>query len=138
MTVMMHDAVNLLSGATKEAYVKGELADLAFADDTLLLGVSAQHVEEFLRAISESAQRYGMSLHYGKLQLLGVNNSTAVKTPAGGTVDAGNEVKYLGTALTSDGRAQSELARRIGMARGDFRTLAKVWRHSTLNRSRKL
>jgi len=33
---------------------------------------------------------------------------------------------------------RSELNRRIGAARGDFRTLAKVWKHSNLSRDRKL
>jgi hypothetical protein len=138
MTVLMHDAVQQLSKPAKDAYEKGDLADLTFADDTLLLGVSAPHVEEFLRAVSVAAQQYGLSLHYGKLHLLGVNNSTSVRTPIGGKVEAAQGVTYLGTLLTSDGRINTELARRIGMARGHFRVLSKVWLHSTLNRPRKV
>ena len=67
MSALMHDAVSMLSQPAREAYRKGDLADLAFADDTLLLGVSPAYVTEFLGAVSAAGQRYGMSLHYGKL-----------------------------------------------------------------------
>ena len=40
MSVLMHDAVSSLSPAAREAYHKGDLADLAYADDTLLMGAS--------------------------------------------------------------------------------------------------
>ena len=38
----------------------------------------------------------------------------------------------------ADGRIGSELSRRIGMARRDFNTLQKVWRHSSVTRVQKL
>ena len=47
MTVLMHDAVQQLSKPAKDAYEKGDLADLTFADDTLLLGVSAPTLKNF-------------------------------------------------------------------------------------------
>ena len=126
MTVMMHDAVAILDGPALEAYRKGELADLTFADDTLLLSTSSAHLQKFLSAVSISGQRYGLELHYGKFQLLGVNTLEATETPVGGTVEPEQQICYLGTTLGSDGRASGEIARRIGMARGDFRVLSKV------------
>ena len=47
-------------------------------------------------------------------------------------------MEHLGASLSNDGKMSAELNRRIGSARGDFRALTKVWRHSTLNRDRKL
>ena len=47
-------------------------------------------------------------------------------------------LKYLGSALSADGRLHHELARRMGAALADFKTLAKIWNHSTLSRRRKL
>ena len=114
------DAIGLLSKSSKDAYDKGDLADMTFADETVLLGVSALHVEDFLRAVSVAAQRYGLSLHYGKLHLLGVRSSTAIRAPIGGKVEAGQDDGYLGTVLAGDGRSTTELARRIGMPKRDF------------------
>ena len=68
MTVLIHDARANLSqqvGAT-------QAEKLLYADDTLLLGVSAVHVAEFASAVSRVGQNYGMQLpvHWGKTQAL--------------------------------------------------------------------
>ena len=39
---------------------------------------------------------------------------------------------YLGASLSADGRVDSEVARRIGAARADFRALQRVWAHASL------
>ena len=79
-----------------------------------------------------------MALHYGKLQALGVNTSLSIPTPAGGCVDLQAAFLYLGTMLHSDGCVSGELCRRLGMAKGDFSALSKVWKHSNLSVRRKL
>ena len=45
---------------------------------------------------------------------------------------------YLGSILTSDGKSNRELSRRIGSSKADFDALAKVWTHSSLTWTRKL
>ena len=52
MSALMADSVAQLSEGALEAYHKNELADIAYNDDTLLLGTSAVHVEEFLQLLS--------------------------------------------------------------------------------------
>ena len=47
-------------------------------------------------------------------------------------------MNYLGTHLSNDGRIDSELNRRIGILKGDFQALQKIWKHSALGRVRKL
>ena len=89
---------------------------------------------------STAGQRYGLSLHYDKFQLLHVGSpsDSNVKMPDGRELDAKNEMTYLGTVLSADGRVSNELSRRIGLARGSFRTLCKIWNHTSLTRKRKL
>ena len=43
-TVLLHDAVGTLSANTKTAYERGDLADLVYVDDILLIGVSANQL----------------------------------------------------------------------------------------------
>ena len=45
---------------------------------------------------------------------------------------------HLGALIADDGRIGSELARRLGAASADFRALSRIWRHSSLSRTRKL
>ena len=75
MTVLMHDAKQMLSDAARVAYEKGDLADLVYADDTLLFGVSSKFLEEYLWAVAAAGRRYGLELHTGKLQLLHINSN---------------------------------------------------------------
>ena len=130
MTVLMHDAVNLLSPAARAAYEKGELADLVYADDTLLLGVSSAHMTEYLQAVASAGELYGMELHNGKLQLLNICCTTSITKPNGEALEPQAEMHYLGTALAETGRLDSELGRRIGQAKREFRLLSQVWGHS--------
>jgi hypothetical protein len=68
MSAVMHDAVKLLSPPAREAYEKGALADIVYADDTLLIGASAKHVQEFLRAVAAAGRTFGLQLHEGKFR----------------------------------------------------------------------
>ena len=45
---------------------------------------------------------------------------------------------YLGGLISKDGRVDSELSRRIGIAHGEFRKLKQAWGHASLSRSQKL
>ena len=45
---------------------------------------------------------------------------------------------YVGTVLTFDGLPGHELSRRIGIAKGDFMALEKIWQYLPLNIARKI
>ena len=100
------------------------MADIVYADDTLLLGAYAKHVEEFLRAVSGAGRAYGLELHEGKFQLLQVTCSERVQDSSGHAISNASKMTYLGAILAADGRMGSELSRPIGMAKGDFRYLS--------------
>ena len=67
-----------------------------------------------------------------------MNSLGTLRSTAGQTIEQRQHMIYLGALVTDDGRVHSELARRIGAANADFRALSKVWRHSSLGRTRKL
>ena len=120
MSAVMHDAVGLLSADARAAY------------DTLLIGASSKFLHEFLRAVAAAGHAYGLELHEDKFQLLQINCKDVVRNVSLDPISASPSLSYLGASLSSDGRAGSELSRRIGAAKADFRSLCKVWRHSCL------
>ena len=138
MTVLMRDAADKLPPGDQELLRQGSLAELLYADDTLLLSVSADSLERFLAAVSSAGSTYGLELHWGKLQLIKVRCSTAVHRPDLSTIEPQSNLLYLGSLVSDDGRISSELARRLGMASGEFRKLSRLWRHSRLGRARKI
>ena len=138
MSVIMHDAVGMLSPPAREAYRKGALADIVYADDTLLLSVSPKFLQEYLSCVTAAGQLYGLELHSGKLQLLSIRCHTSLRCSDGTDVTATDKMEYLGTCLDSEGSMQSEVCRRLGAAKSLFRTLSKVWASSTLTCKAKL
>jgi hypothetical protein len=138
MTIIMSDARDQLTNADKELLEKGCLAELLYADDTLLLSVSSCSLERYLAAVAVSGARFGLELHPSKFQLMQIRTDEQVRRPDGSMITPATNMVYLGTLLTDDGRVAHELARRLGMASAAFRTLSKVWRHSSLSRTRKI
>ena len=131
-------AVALLNEEDRELLKRGCLAELLYADDTLLLSVNPASLERFLVAISETGAKYGLQLHMGKFQLLQVRATDIVCRLDGSGIDSKSEIAYLGCTVSEDGRISGELARRLGIAGKEFKELQRVWKHSSLGRARKL
>ena len=47
-------------------------------------------------------------------------------------------MEYLGALISKDGRPDSEISRRIGIASADFRALCKLWSHANVSKRDKL
>jgi hypothetical protein len=63
MSVLLHDAVAELGAEAKAVHARGDLAELIYADDTLLYSSVDAHVTDYLRAVATVGRRYGMELH---------------------------------------------------------------------------
>ena len=138
MTVLMHDAVSNLDVSSSAAYNRGGLADIVYADDTLLLASSDHRLQEFLSKVADAGRLYGMELRWDKFQLLEVQCRASILTPTGERIEAKPGIDYLGSVLSHDGLPGHELGRRIGMAKADFLQLQKVWKHFALPTIRKI
>ena len=79
-----------------------------------------------------------MNIHWGKTQAISLGSSRPLQQPDGTPIEDANSLIYLGGQLDKDGRVESELSRRIGLACGEFRSLQKLWGHSGISRRDKL
>ena len=95
-------------------------------------------VEKLAKAIEKAGSWYGMSLHWGKTQSLAVCSTSVLRDTTGKKIQDTGSLLYLGGLLTSHGRADSEVSRKLGTAKGDFDKLQTVWRHANISRSRKI
>ena len=84
----------MLSPAARLAYEHGDLADVIYADDTLLVGACAQHVEEFLRAVAAAGRIYGLDLHEKKFQLLQVGCADTIRNTKFDSIVAGPSMSF--------------------------------------------
>ena len=79
MTVLMDIARKDLGPLAAQAFVEKNLFDILYADDTIILGTSAPHVEEFAAAVERAGLEFGMSLHWRKTQALSVCTETRLQ-----------------------------------------------------------
>ena len=138
MTVVMADAASSLPGEDQTLINTGSMAELLYADDTLLMSVGAPSLQRFLAAVCDAGAACGLQLHWGKLQLVKIKVDDDIRRPDGTIIEASDEMAYLGTVLRADGRFSPELARRLGMAGADFRSLMQLWKHTSIPRQKKL
>ena len=116
MTLVMHDAVGMLSPLCSDAYKRRELSEALYADDTIIFGSSAEFVQEYAQAVQTVGARYGLALHWGKTQALSVGTEQCLRRPDGTAFDKADFLEYLGGLISRDGRADSEISRKIGRA----------------------
>ena len=87
MTVLMHDAYAALGREARAAPDRGDLYDILYADDTLVMRTNATDVEQLTAAIGSAGQQYGMQLHWDKFQALSVCTAKKLKRPDGTQLD---------------------------------------------------
>ena len=114
VSVLIHNGYDLGDGRrevfTDTATENGKLADLLYADDTLVMGESADHVSEYGGAIEKAGAMYGMSLRWKKTQALSVCTEDRISRPDGSLVEENGSLEYLGTLLTADGKVDSGIS----------------------------
>ena len=138
MTIVMEDARKRLGASARHACSKGDLSDALFADDTLLISVSAKHLEEYMAAITYCGAQYGLQVHWGKVHLLNVQSKETVRTALGDILALVASTVYLGSCISANGRFACEIARKIGSASAAFNGLQAAWRHTAIHRLRKI
>jgi hypothetical protein len=138
MTVIMFDATAKLGVAAAEAYRQDTIYDILYADDTLLLGTSADNDSELAAVVERIGADYGMTLHWGKTQALAIGTDDGISAPGGGKLQAATSLQYLGAVINRDGRLDSEVSRKVGIAKSDFRELSKLWNHANVPVKEKL
>ena len=136
MTVALQDARRMSQlEETQDLIVT---PDLVYADDTMLLGSSAQTVQKYLDNVIAVGRTYGLELNLQKTVLLRVRATDDVFGSDGVPLTVKNEALYLGGQISCAGEATAEISRRLGEGRRSFHILAAVWKHANISRQRKL
>ena len=68
----MEDVRAQLSTLAQKALQQDHLFEILYAHDTLLVGSTPQLVGEMAAAVEAEGNKYGMSLHWGKIQAISV------------------------------------------------------------------
>ena len=77
-------------------------------------------------------------MNWKKIELVPVRSACSISDPDGNALVCKEAFTYLGAQISCDGRIDSELSRRLGLATADFKVLRRFWNHANLSINRKL
>ena len=133
---MMQDVFQRVQLEDEPAYVVTR--DLLYADDTLLASRHASNLQRLLAAVVEEGARYGLELNWSKTVQMQISTQECITIPGGDAIKCVRQAVYLGGLVTCDGRAKSEISRRLGECGRLFDTLHGLWAHASVTQVRKL
>ena len=116
--------------------------NLRYADDTVLISDSRDQLQEILdKVVEESAER-GLSINCKKTECMVVSKKLDVPdcqlTVGEREIKQVEKFSYLGSLITSDGRSDSEIKKRIGMSKAIFEKMGKILKNRKLSMKTKL
>ena len=86
----------------------------------------------------DEGSRYGLELNWEKTVSMNILNDGVLTQPNGEPVKRVSQAVYLGGMISSVATAAPEVSRRLGEARGSFKSLSQCWSHANITRQRKL
>ena len=73
----------------------GEISELMYADDTLILAVNNEDAETYMQCIEQGGRMYGFQLNWNKLEVLPVRCEARIKKPNEDNVVSKGSLLYL-------------------------------------------
>ncbi|XP_033100211.1 uncharacterized protein LOC117103716 [Anneissia japonica] len=105
--------------------------NLRYADDTALLAENESDLQDLLTAVNTEGERYGMNINVSTTKVTVISKNEVIPVAnisLNGTVlQQVSNVVYLGHMITSDGKCETEIKRRIEIARGVFENMSKIF-----------
>ncbi|KAI5726285.1 hypothetical protein M8J77_026528 [Diaphorina citri] len=113
--------------------INGEIVNnLRYADDTLLIASSEEDLKYLLTNLFQVCQKYGMKINMKKTKVMCVSKKENKRMNViinGEKLDQVEKYKYLGAEITTDGRCETEIIKRINLTKRAF------WNHKDLMKS---
>ena len=108
--------------------------NIRYADDTVLIADSQEKLQKLLTKLSKVSEEKGLSINLSKTKILVASkkddppkcNITLNRNETTSKIKQVNEFEYLGSLITSDGRSEKEIKRRIGIAKSSFNNMKNI------------
>ena len=130
-----------MEGSETGAVVNGEIfGNLRFADDIATLAERECDLQESVEKIFEVGKQLGLAINIDKteIQFLGKGDERFRVNIGGKVLKQVDQFVYLGGCIDTQGGTEKDVNRRIGLARGIFQNLNKVWTSREISKSTKL
>ena len=100
--------------------------DLVYADDMLLINVLGGDLQKYMDIVIQLGASYGLQINWKKVEVMMINSSESLFDSSGKQLKSKSSLGYLGATIHDDGKIDSELSRRLGMASNNFKLLRSI------------
>ena len=116
--------------------------NLRYADDTVSISDSRNQLQEISDKVTVESVKRGLSINCKKTECMVVSKKLHVPdcqlTVGEIEIKQVERSSYLGGLITSDGRSDSEIKKRIGMSKANFEKMGKLLKNRRLSMKTKL
>jgi len=117
------------------------LADLKYADDTILLSNDIEKLTAALSVYDRESRKLGLKVSWAKTKLMHVGES--LDPPSlnidGNAVEFADSFVYLGSTVTNNSDLKPEIDRRRALSSNVMQALRKpLWRQQSISRTTKM
>jgi len=117
------------------------LADLEYADDTILLSNDFEKLTAALSVYDRESRKLGLKVSWAKTKLMHVSEGPDLPSLNidGNAVEFADSFVYLGSTVTSNGNLKPEIERRRALSSNVMQSLRKpFWRQQSISRTTKM
>ena len=113
-------------------------SNLRYADDTVLVAESEEELQQLVDEIKERSGRHGLKMNVKKTKTMVIRRDVKEVCKVNIQVDGKileqvEEYLYLGHIVTEDGKCETEIRRRIAIARSTFMSMKNLLTARTLH-----
>ena len=117
--------------------VGGQVIDnMRYADDTTLVDDTEHGMKELIKRVKDESEKAGLYLNIKKTKLMTTDNITEFKIDDE-HIEIVESFIFLGSHITRNGGSDSEIRRRIGLARTTMKKLTHVIKNNDLTLNKK-
>ena len=110
--------------------------NIRYADDTTLIADSEENLQDLLDTVVNKSEEKGLSINIKKTECMVMSKKK--DTPVcnlfihGKQVKQVNSFKYLGSTVTSDGKSDCDIKKRIAIAKDSFSKMSSILKNGKL------
>ena len=116
--------------------------NLRYADDTVLIADSEQKLQTLLTTAMVKSEEKGLQLNTKKTECMVISKKANVPTTnilcKGEKIKQVKNFKYLGYTITQDGKSETEIKKRISMAKDTFSKMKAIFTNRNISTSTKI
>ena len=107
-----------------------KINNLRYADDTVLLAESEEKLQDIVNTVKTESEKFGLHMNIRKTKSMLFSKQKEIPPISivvnGQTVEQVKHFQYLGALVTEDGKCESEIKRRIALAKSKFSNMRSI------------